>query len=118
MYVDDDEASKSLVGIIIEDMGCGLVIASDGIEAIEKMQTEAFDLVLMDIRMPRMNGYEASRRIRRINKEIPIVALTADIMEWVPQQCWDAGMNGFVTKPINIDEFKSIIKNYLGYRKH
>ncbi|MBF0571790.1 MAG: response regulator [Candidatus Omnitrophica bacterium] len=102
LYVEDDEASRYLMGYMAEEIGCGLVTCSNGEQAIDKIRTEKFDIIFMDVRMSRMNGYETSRMIRQMDKEIPIIALTAHVMEWVPLKCREAGMNGFVPKPCSV----------------
>jgi two-component system capsular synthesis sensor histidine kinase RcsC len=83
-------------------------------QALERIRAEKFDLVLTDIRMPEMNGYEMARAIRQSGSQVPIYALTAHVMDYVPMKCSDAGMNGFIRKPINIEEFKTTVKQYLG----
>jgi CheY-like chemotaxis protein len=113
LYVDDDKPSRCLMEIIIEEMGHTLAMVSTGEEAVEKIKTEKFDLIIMDIRLPSMNGYDTTRTIRRMNKEIPIIAFTAHVMDWVPQKCKDAGMDGFLSKPLDIDTLKKTILDHL-----
>jgi len=114
LYVEDNEASRHLMEIVFEEMGCSLVAVASAQEALVKIQADKFDLVLTDIRMPQMNGYELARVIRQTDAQVPIYALTAHVMEYVPMKCQDAGMNGFITKPIQIEEFKRTIKTYFG----
>jgi len=116
LYVEDDEASRYLMDMIIADIGCGLVVCPDGPQAIEKLKQEKFDLVFMDIRMPKMNGYEASRIIRQLDKDIPIVAVTAHAGEMVlgtMLECWNSGMNGFVSKPCTPEDIIGEVRRWL-----
>ena len=113
LYVEDDEPSQYLMGSILKEVGCSLVICPNGEDALKRMRTEKFDFVFMDIRMSKMNGYETSRAIRQTDKNIPIVALTAHVMEWVPIKCRDAGMNGFMPKPCTIKDIEEELRRWL-----
>ena len=90
-------------------------IADNGEVALEKMQSKDYDVVLMDVRMPVMNGYEATRAIRKLAEEkrrnVPIIALTASAIRAQLDQCIAAGMNSYVTKPIDADELLNAIDN-------
>lgn len=113
LYVEDDEASQCLMECIMDEMGYGLVVVAGGKQAADKVKTERFDLILMDVRIPGLNGYETTREIRKTNREIPIIACTAHIMPWVPEKCKEAGMDGFIEKPIDITKFQTIVNTYL-----
>ena len=102
-------------------MGYGVDVASDGSEAVEKMKVAVpgqYALILMDIMMPHMDGYEATRQIRKLpNPEIaniPIVAMTANAFEEDKQCAFAAGMNGHVAKPIEISKLKAALKEIFG----
>ena len=88
-----------------------IVLAENGKVALEKVTRDSFDLILMDVKMPVMNGFEATRAIRKISglEDIPIIALTASAIAENLQDCYDAGMNERVTKPIDADELMSKI---------
>lgn len=94
-----------------------LLEAEDGKIALEILQRQHIDLILMDIHMPELDGMEATRRIRLLNDEvkrnIPIVALTAGALPAERQKAIEAGMNGFVTKPIEADELKLALYQHL-----
>jgi len=116
LYVEDDEASRYFMNMVIEELGCGLVLCSDGEQAIEKARTDKFDLIFMDIRMPKMNGYQTTQVIRQIDKKVPIVAITAHIGSLVSGtmlECWNAGMNGVVSKPCSPEDITSEVYRWL-----
>lgn len=116
LYVEDDEASRYFMNMVIEGMGCGLVLCSDGQQALEKVRTEKFDLVFMDIRMTKMNGYETSQKIRQLDKKVPIIAITAymgGLVSGTMMECWNAGMNGVVTKPCSPEDITSEVHRWL-----
>ncbi|SDE19594.1 Signal transduction histidine kinase [Kordiimonas lacus] len=112
LVAEDVKLNQILIQKMLTQLGHKCVMASDGFEAIEKLQSfgaEAFDLILMDNQMPGMDGIETVRRIRKMNKDIaaiPIIALTADAMAEQRQAFREAGMDGFVSKPIEIDRLR------------
>ena len=95
-------------------------VAVDGVEAVEKMRTAApgqYDLILMDIQMPHMDGYEATRQIRKLPNEaaanIPIIAMTANAFEEDRQNAFAAGMNGHIAKPIEVSKLAETLKRVM-----
>ncbi len=114
LVVEDDDSSQYLVQITLEEMGLSVTIVSDGKAAVDKLRTEAFDLVLMDIRLPGVSGYDATRSIREeLKLDVPIIAVSAHAMEWVPEKCAKAGMNGFVSKPVDAAILKALILKHV-----
>ncbi len=105
LLVEDNRMNQLVVKKFLEKWGIQIAIAENGIEAIEKIRKNAFDLVLMDLQMPQMDGYKTARYIRynmsTPTKSIPIVALTASAMVDVRRKVMDAGMNDFITKPFD-----------------
>jgi CheY-like chemotaxis protein len=97
-----------------------VVLAADGREALAAVEKENFDLVLMDLQMPEMDGFEATAAIRDKEKltgtRMPIVALTAHAMKGDREKCLAAGMDGYLTKPIRTLELDEILKKYLALR--
>ena len=112
LVVDDDMTSRYLVDTIISKNGWLSVAASNGKDALILSQNEVFDLILMDCQMPGMDGYETCRQIRRdskLNSKVPIIAMTALAMQGDYDKCMLAGMNGYITKPINFDKLIKLI---------
>ena len=107
------EIRTPLNGVIGMTGSCTLVIANNGHEAIALLKQHTFDLVLMDVQMPEMDGISATKRIREYEKfthePIPIIAMTAHVMKDDRTRCLAAGMDGYVTKPINSEEVEAAI---------
>lgn len=102
LVVEDIALNQLLIKTLLEDFGFSIEIASNGKIAIDKMQSISFDIVLMDLHMPVMNGFEATQYIREEMKStIPIIALTADVTSVDLKKCKAAGMNDYISKPIN-----------------
>jgi two-component system, sensor histidine kinase and response regulator len=101
--VEDNELNRDLAGELLADLGISTTMAADGREGVNRVLTEPFDLVLMDIQMPVMDGLAASRLIRTDQRflKLPIIAMTAHAMMGDQKQSLDAGMNDHLTKPIN-----------------
>jgi len=95
---------QRLIARLLEKMGHSVSLARDGHEAVLMFEREKFDLVLMDMRMPMMDGVETTRKIRAMNgrgSQVPIVALTANAFEEDRTACLQGGMDGFLTKPVS-----------------
>lgn len=106
LVAEDELINQTLIDILLKQEGVDVTLVSNGIEAVECFQAEAFDLILMDIQMPELNGYEAVQKIRELEagKEmIPIIALTAHAMKGDRERCLAVGMDEYVTKPIARD---------------
>jgi CheY-like chemotaxis protein len=88
--------------------------ASDGQEAVDKASTEHPDLILMDLKMPRMGGLEATRQMKAKLPDMPIIALTANAFDSDRQQAMDAGCNAFLAKPVSAAECLKVIGEFLG----
>lgn len=104
LVVDDHPVNREVARIMLQALGCEVIEVCDGVEAVEAVGAEAFDLVLMDVRMPRMDGLEATRRIRGLpgqTGDVAIVAMTADAMPEDVVRCLAAGMNAHMAKPVS-----------------
>lgn len=114
LLVEDNEVNQQIACELLELQGCIMDVANNGKEAVEQFanQGDYFDLILMDIQMPEMDGFEATRRIRRINQEIPIIAMTARNMQEEKEKCYEAGMNDHIAKPIDPDLLMSIVEQW------
>jgi CheY-like chemotaxis protein/signal transduction histidine kinase/CHASE3 domain sensor protein len=116
LVVDDDMRNIFALSSALESYDLNVVIANDGEEAIEKLeQTEDIDIVLMDIMMPKMDGYEATRHIRKQNKwaKLPVIALTAKAMKDDREKCIAAGANDYITKPVDMDRLIALMQMWL-----
>ena len=116
LVVDDNLINRQVAKTLLEIYGLNIESANDGIQAIEKLEAEAFDLVLMDIHMPRMDGVRAVSEIRAgggRNANTPIIALTADAMSGDREKYLQKGMNGYVSKPIDERELLTEIGRVL-----
>ena len=104
LLVEDNEMNRDMLTRRLQRKGYEVVIAADGKEALRKAQSQTPDLILMDIRLPVMDGWEAMRRIKTVpeTQSIPIIALTANAMAGDMEKCMDAGCDDYDTKPIDL----------------
>ena len=118
LVVEDDDVSYLLLNEILASYPVKLFRAFDGEEAIHNFQVNksAYDLILMDIRLPKLNGYDATQRIKEINPSIPIIAVTAYAHSQGIIDCYDAGCDDFIAKPFDISKIVKIVENYLVLR--
>ena len=115
LIVEDDEASEQFLSLAVGTFDKDVFKARNGIEAIEVCRNNpGIDLVLMDIRMPDMDGYEATRKIRQFNKKVVIIAQTAFGLSGDREKAIKAGCNDYIAKPINKDELQVLIQKYFG----
>ena len=107
LVAEDNIVNQELALEMLDQLGCEVVLATSGTEAVEAFEPGRFDLVLMDCQMPELDGYEATRRIRVLERKghgqekVPIVALTANAMEGDRERCIDAGMDDYLPKPFH-----------------
>ena len=120
LLVEDNELNREIAEDILSEAGLMIDVAEDGDIAVEKMRNASagrYDLILMDIQMPRMNGYEATRAIRALPDDwaasIPIVAMTANAFEEDKQNAFASGMNGHLAKPIEIPKLMKMLSRFL-----
>jgi len=117
LVAEDNQVNQRVINAILSNEGYDLFIAENGIKVIDALKNDTYNMILMDVQMPEMDGIKATEIIRKsdktcLNCEIPIIALTANATEHDLQKCIKAGMNGFITKPFKIEELKKIIKKY------
>ncbi len=119
LIVEDNLTNQQVAQAILEGAGAVVTIANNGEEAVQAFGSSSFDAVLMDIQMPKMNGYEATRLIRRLPQgaSVPIVAMTAHALKGDEEKCLEAGMDGYVSKPINQDRLFHTLWRLLGIGK-
>ena len=120
LLVEDNELNSEIAMTILNEYGIQVDTAGNGVEAVEKIKTSTpgdYDLVLMDVQMPIMNGYEATKRIRELNEPklagIPILAMTANAFDEDRKNALESGMDGFLSKPIVVDELLHTLQEYL-----
>ncbi|MGE8466880.1 response regulator [Pseudomonas putida] len=115
LLVEDNPVNQLVAKGMLAKLGCQVQVASQGAEALECLEQEDFDLVLMDCNMPVMDGYEASRRIRQSGRwpELPIVALTANAMPEERERCRAAGMNDYLAKPFRREELLALVDHWV-----
>jgi len=115
LITEDDEISAMLLGKNLKNLGSELLTATTGVEAVDLCrQNPDIDLILMDVRMPQMNGYDAVREIRKFNKEVVIIAQTAFGLSGEREKAIAAGCNDYLAKPIVREELLYLIKRYFG----
>ncbi len=114
LVVDDGEENRELLQVVLEDLGLVVEGAENGQVGVEKARAAEFDLILMDMQMPVMDGYTAAGVLRQEKFTKPIIALTANAMKGFEQKCLDAGCSGYLTKPVDIDLLLETLAGLLG----
>ena len=113
LVAEDVTNNQALITALLNRMGLEVTIAADGNEVLQKALIREFDLILMDMRMPNMNGYEATEAIRKEGITTPIVALTAHAIEGDAEKCLEAGCDDYISKPIDQDELRRVLGKYV-----
>ncbi len=113
LVVEDTRANQALIRVVLERMGVEVVLAEHGQEALDCLEREHVDLVLMDMQMPVMNGYDATRQLRRKGHTLPIIALTANAMKGDDQKCRQAGCDDYLSKPIDRQKLIAALERHL-----
>ncbi len=119
LLAEDNEVNQEVAVAVLESLGCVVQAVGDGSLAVEKLESEDFDLVLMDCQMPGMDGFAATRAIRELEeaegaKRLPIIALTAHAQPSDREECLAAGMDDYVTKPFSKADLRAVIKKWAG----
>ena len=117
LLAEDNAVNQKLAVRLLEKRGHTVFIAETGRAALGALETESFDLIMMDVQMPEMDGIEATEAIREhektTGKHIPIIAMTANAMMGDKERCLAAGMDAYVSKPIQIKELLAVIESFL-----
>ena len=117
LLADDNDVNRDLFRAMTTGRGLSIVEAADGAQAVERVRVQAFDVVLMDVQMPLMDGLEATRAIRALGKaNLPILALTANVLPAEIARCREAGMNDHIAKPYTIDNVMIAIRRWTAPR--
>jgi len=121
LVAEDNPVNQRLATRLLEKRGHRVVVAANGVQALEMLQAQSFDLVFMDVQMPEMDGLEATSTIRirekSTGKHQPIIALTAHALKGDQERCLEAGMDGYLSKPIRSQELDVILEKYLALRQ-
>ncbi len=116
LLTEDNSVNQKVATRMLSKLGCSVALAKNGQEAVVFSAQETFDLILMDVHMPILDGLEATREIRAREREIgghiPIVAMTANAMEGDREMCLDSGMDDYITKPVQADLLKTVLEHY------
>ncbi len=117
LVAEDNLINQKLINKLLMNRGYQTLVVEDGLKAVEALHNKSFDLVLMDIQMPIMDGYQATSYIRNVERltgdHIPIIAVTAFAMDSDRQKCYELGMDDFLAKPFNKMDFYNVIEKHL-----
>ena len=113
LVVEDSKSNQELIKLLLERFGVEVTIAEDGKEAVDKALNQQFDIIFMDIQMPNMDGYQATKLLRRKGLKTPIIALTAYAMPEDCERCISAGCDDYLRKPIDNELLLTVIKKHL-----
>ncbi len=114
LLAEDNVSSQKVVRQMIKRLGYTVDVAANGIEALQALERQPYDLVLMDLRMPEMDGLEATRIIRQLwpDNGPKIIAITAYALRGDREKCLDAGMDDYISKPVRIEELAEVLRKY------
>jgi CheY-like chemotaxis protein len=115
LVVDDNSICLQICCQLLKGFGCSINVAEDGMDALSLLQKNRYDLILMDIRMPRLNGYDCTKRIRISDCITPIISMTSEITEVDKANFLSVGMSGCIQKPFTKDDLKEILGRHLKY---
>ena len=123
LYIEDNQDNLTLIKRILESRGYTLLCAMDGLTGVSMAENEEVDLILLDINLRDIDGYEVARRIRKSKKReslssLPIIALTANALDGDAKKAIFAGCTAYMSKPIDLDEFWAYVETYLPEPPH
>ena len=113
LVAEDNPSNQKLIAILLKKMGFEVTLADDGQQAVEQCGLNTFDIILMDMQMPNLNGYDATRQLRCQGVQTPIIAVTANAMTGDEQKCLDVGCDGYLSKPIDRNKLDELIGQHL-----
>lgn len=116
LVAEDNPINQRVAGILLTKLGYTPDLAADGKQALEKLQQQDYDIILMDCQMPVMDGFEAAAAIRALSNgrsRIPIIAVTANVLAGQREKCLAAGMDDYIPKPINREVLENAIQKFL-----
>jgi signal transduction histidine kinase/CheY-like chemotaxis protein len=120
LVVEDNQVNQTVISKLLTKLDCEVSLASNGLHGIELLSSGNFDLVLMDCQMPELDGFQTTAQIRNSTlkpsiSQVPIIALTANAMQGDKARCLEAGMNDYLSKPIVMQELKSILEKWIAF---
>ena len=115
LLTEDNPINQMIAQKQLEVLGYEVDVADDGLEALAALDRRRYDLVLMDCQMPRLDGYEATRRLRRLDhaRDLPVIAVTAHAVRGEREKCLEAGMDDYLTKPTRIEDLGEVLDRWL-----
>lgn len=119
LLVEDNILNQKVVSFNLRKFDYEVIAVTNGTDALDQFENKNFDLVLMDLMLPGMNGYEITREIRKrekqtgLEKEIPIIAITANTLDNDRQKCFEAGMNDYLAKPFTVEELLQKVRLFI-----
>jgi signal transduction histidine kinase/ActR/RegA family two-component response regulator len=121
LLAEDNRVNQMFAVEMLETMGCQVIVANNGLQAVEQITRNSYDLVMMDCQMPEMDGFEATARIRQMEKDqhrlpVPIIALTANAMKGDKERCMESGMSDYIAKPVRKQDLQEILMKWAGKR--
>lgn len=111
LVVEDGVANRKLIRVILGRVGAEIDEAENGLAGVEKAMANDYDIILMDMQMPLMDGYQATKKLRECDYTLPIIALTANAMKGDEERCFEAGCSGYLSKPIDTNEVLSTVRD-------
>ncbi|TWT86483.1 Aerobic respiration control sensor protein ArcB [Pseudobythopirellula maris] len=117
LLVEDGETNRRLIALLLTRAGAKVVTAENGALGVQAAMEQSFDVILMDMQMPVMDGYTAARRLREEGFTTPVIALTAHAMKGDREKCLDAGCDDFLTKPVNTQQLYAVVREQLMAKK-
>jgi CheY-like chemotaxis protein len=118
LMAEDNAVNQKVGKLILQRSGFHIDLAVDGVEALEAHKKHPYDLILMDCQMPVMDGFEASREIRRLNLPQPaIIAVTANALVGERERCLNAGMDDYLSKPFQAEQLVALVTKWVAIRK-
>jgi two-component system sensor histidine kinase/response regulator len=112
LIVEDDSSHQKIISLMLAHLGYRSDAVMNGQDAVQAVENRKYDLILMDIVMPKMDGLEATREIRRLGQErLRIIAVTAYVFPGIRKMCLDAGMDDCITKPLRIKDLENVLKS-------
>lgn len=113
LAVDDSEPMRKMVELVLKSAGYAVTLAVDGVDGVAKFRSGRFDLIVTDINMPNMHGVELIKEIRKLNPDIPILALTTESEDQMRKKGAEAGADGWIVKPFRPAQFLDIVRQVL-----